>query len=118
MCNNTPVLPFRLSFEPGISLYEQVVYAAKKAVASGQMRPRDPFPSVRALSRALKINPNTAHKVIAQLISEGLIEVHPGLGTVVAERAASTAAERGNLLKHELEMVVVEALRLGLDLDR
>ena len=29
------MIPFRLSFEPGISLYEQVVYAAKKAVISG-----------------------------------------------------------------------------------
>ena len=89
------MIPFRLSFEPGISLYEQVVYAAKKAVISGQMRPGDPFPSVRALSKALKINPNTAHKVITQLVSDGLIEVLPGIGTVVAELPASTAAERG-----------------------
>ena len=112
-----------MAFEPGVPLYEQVIYAAWKAVLSGQMRPRDPFPSVRALSKALKINPNTAHKVIAQLISEGLIEVHPGLGTVVAERAASnfsaaSAADRANLLKKELEQVVVEALRLGLDLEK
>ncbi len=116
MCHNTHVLPFRLSFEPGISLYEQVVYAAKKAVASGQMRPGDPFPSVRALSKALKINPNTAHKVVAQLVGEGLIEVHSGVGTVIAGRIPSTAAERGNLLKKELEQLVVEAKNLGLDL--
>jgi GntR family transcriptional regulator len=51
------VIPFRLSFQPGISLYEQVVYAAKKAVVSGKMRPGDPFPSVRALSKELKIKP-------------------------------------------------------------
>jgi GntR family transcriptional regulator len=112
------MIPFHVAFEPGIPLYEQVVYAAWKAVISGQLRPRDPFPSVRALSKALKINPNTAHKVIAQLISEGLIEVHPGLGTVVAERAASSAADRANLLKKELEQVVVGALRLGLDLEK
>jgi len=111
------VIPFRLSFEPGVSLYEQVVYAAKKAMISGQMRPGDPFPSVRALSKSLKINPNTAHKVVAQLVSEGLIEVRPGLGTVVAELPASTAAERGALLKKEVEQLVVEAKKLGLDLD-
>jgi GntR family transcriptional regulator len=110
------VIPFRLSFEPGVPLSEQVVYAAKKAVISGQMRPGDPFPSVRVLSKALKINPNTAHKVITQLISEGMIEVHPGLGTVVSQRSSSTAAERGNLLKKELEQLVVEAKKLGLDL--
>jgi GntR family transcriptional regulator len=111
------VIPFRLTFEPGISLYEQVVYAAKKAVVSGQMRPGDAFPSVRALSKALKINPNTAHKVITHLVAEGLIEVRSGVGTVVSERASSTAAERGNLLKNELEQLVVEAKKIGLELD-
>jgi GntR family transcriptional regulator len=111
------VIPFRLTFEPGISLYEQVVYAAKKAVVSGQMRPGDPFPSVRALSKALKINPNTAHKVVTHLVAEGLVEVRPGVGTVVSERASSTAAERGNLLKNELEQLVVEAKKMGLELD-
>ena len=117
MCYSTVVIPFRLTFEPGISLYEQVVYAAKKAVVSGQMRPGDAFPSVRALSKALKINPNTAHKVITHLVAEGLIEVRSGVGTVVSEPAASTAAERGNLLKNELEQLVVEAKKVGLELD-
>lgn len=111
------MIPFRLSFEPGISLCEQVVYAAKKAVVSGQMRAGDPFPSVRVLSKALKINPNTAHKVITHLVDEGLLEVRPGVGTVVAERVSSTAAERGNLLKRELEQLVVEAKKMGLQLD-
>jgi GntR family transcriptional regulator len=111
------VIPFRLSFEPGASLYEQVVYAAKKAIVSGQMRPGDSFPSVRTLSRELKINPNTAHKVVTQLLNEGLIEVRAGTGTVVVEPGASTAAARGNLLKKELEQLVVEAKKLGLELD-
>ena len=69
------MIPFRLPFEPGIPISEQVVYAAKKAVIAGQMRPGDPFPSVRILSKELRINPNTAHKVVSQLVAEGLIEV-------------------------------------------
>jgi GntR family transcriptional regulator len=111
------VIPFRLSFEPGISLYEQVVYAVKKAIVSGQMRPGDAFPSVRVLSKALKINPNTAHKVVTQLVAEGLLEVHSGIGTVVAGKPPSTAADRGNLLNKELEQLVVEAKKLGLKLE-
>ena len=110
------MIPFRLVFQPGISLYEQAAYAAKKAIVSGQMRPGDPFPSVRALSKALKINPNTAHKVVTHLIAEGLLEVRSGTGTVVASRA-STSSERSHLLKKELEQLVVEAKRLGLELD-
>jgi GntR family transcriptional regulator len=111
------VIPFRLTFRPGVSLYEQVVYAAKKAVIAGQMRPGDPFPSVRALSKELKINPNTAHKVVTNLIAEGLLEVLPGIGTVVAAPPASSAAERTRLLKSEMEQLVVEAMKLGMDLD-
>ena len=111
------MIPFRLSFQPGVSLCEQVVYAAKKAVISGQMRPGDAFPSVRALSKALKINPNTAHKVITHLTGEGLIEVKPGIGTVVAELSPSDPVERSNLLKNELEHLVVEAKKVGLSLD-
>jgi GntR family transcriptional regulator len=111
------MIPFRVTFEPGISLYEQAVYAAKKAVVSGQMRAGDAFPSVRELSKALKINPNTAHKVVTQLVAEGVLEVHSGIGTVVAKRASSTAADRGNLLNKELEQLMVEAKRLGLTFD-
>ena len=110
------MIPFRLSFEPGVSLYEQVVYAAKKAIVSGRMRPGDPFPSVRELSKTLKINPNTAHKVVTQMVTEGLLEVHPGIGTVVSQQAEANAADCNNLLNKELEQVVVEAKKLGLNL--
>jgi GntR family transcriptional regulator len=111
------MVPFRVSFEPGIPLYEQVSYAARKAIVAGQMRPGDPFPSVRALSRELKINPNTAHKVISELLDEGLIEVRVGVGTVVATPPRGSSAERSRLLKREMEGLVVEARRLGLQLD-
>ncbi len=110
------MIPFRLVFQPGISVYEQVVYAAKKAIVGGQLRPGDAFPSVRALSKALKINPNTAHKVVTQLVNERVLEVLPGVGTVVAT-PSSNGAERANLLRNELEQLVVEAKRFGLDLE-
>lgn len=111
------MIPFRVVFQPGASLYEQVVYAAKKALISGQLRPGDPFPSVRTLSTALKINPNTAHKVITQLLNEGLLQVMPGTGTVVAQPSAPSPAELSQLLDREVEQLAVEAKRLGLGLD-
>ena len=108
------MIPFRVSFRPGVSLFEQVVYAATKAMVSGQLRPGDPFPSVRALSKELKINPNTAHKIVTHLISEGLLETRPGIGTVVASPPDSSKKERTQLLGHEIEELVVEAKRLGI----
>ena len=108
------VIPFRVDFRPGASLYEQIVYAAKKAMISGQLRAGDAFPSVRALSKELKINPNTAHKVVTHLISAGLLETLPGIGTVVATLPEARSAERTHLLGHEIEELVVEAKRLGI----
>ena len=111
------MIPFRLTLQTGVPVHEQVRFAAKKAMMSGQLRPGDPFPSVRALSKALKINPNTAHKVITQLVHEGLLEVVPGIGTLVAQPPDSTRAERKQLLGAEVEQLVVEAKKLGLSLD-
>ena len=116
MCHNTHVIPFRLTFLPGVSLYEQVVFAAQKAIVSRQILPGDPFPSVRTLSRELKINPNTAQKVIAHLTQQGLLEVRPGIGTVVADPPPGTKTEQTQLLNGDLERLVVTARRYGLTL--
>jgi GntR family transcriptional regulator len=110
------MIPFRVTFRAGVSLFEQVVYASTRAMVSGQLRPGDPFPSVRALSKELKINPNTAHKIVAHLVNEGLLETRPGIGTVVAALPDSTRKERTQLLGHEIEELVVEAKRLGIEL--
>jgi GntR family transcriptional regulator len=110
------MIPFHVTFRAGASLFEQVVYASTKAMVSGQLRPGDPFPSVRALSRELKINPNTAHKIVAHLVNTGLLEARPGIGTVVAALPDSTTKERTKLLGHEIEELVVEAKRLGIGL--
>jgi GntR family transcriptional regulator len=111
------MIPFRIDFRAGVSLYEQIVYAAKKAVISGKMRPGEAFPSVRALSKELKINPNTAHKVVAHLIAIGLLEPRPGIGTSVANLPEATNAERTELLGHEIEELLVEAKKLRIDLE-
>jgi GntR family transcriptional regulator len=111
------LIPFRLTLQSGVPVHEQVAFAAKKAMISGQLRPGDPFPSVRALSIAMKIHPNTALKVIAQLTAEGLLEVRPGIGTVVLQPPAGKRNERARLLGREVEQLTVEAMKLGLTLD-
>ena len=104
----------RLRLRPGEPIFDQVVYAAKKTIISGELRPGHAFPSVRALAAELKIHPNTAHKVIQYLIQERLLEVRPGIGTVVAELPEARVAQRRRVLEQEVEQLVVEAKRLGL----
>ena len=111
------MLPFPVTLVPGESPFRQVVYAATKAIVSGDLAHGAPFPSVRDLSQALKINPNTAQKVVAELQRAGLIEVRTGIRTVVSGLRRATAAERRGLLSRELEQLLVEAKRLGLSRD-
>ena len=111
------MLPFQLQFKTGIPAYEQVVYAVKKAIISGALKPGDRFPSVRSLSQELRINPNTAHKVVAALVNERLLEVKPGIGSTVADARPSTREQRRELLGGEVERVVVEAKKLQLDVE-
>jgi len=106
----------RFKLKPGQSIFDQVVFAAVKAFVSGEYEPGQSFPSVRTLAADLKINPNTAHKVIQHLIQERWLEVHPGVGTVVAEPPQARAGDKKRLLNHELEQLVVEAKRVGLSL--
>ncbi len=77
------MLPFSIALRPGEPVVDQVVYAVTRAVVSGQLRAGDRFPSVRTLSQELKVNPNTAQRIVALLVEAGLLAVEPGIGTVV-----------------------------------
>lgn len=109
------MLPFKVVLKSGESPYRQIVFAATRAVVSSELVPGSPFPSVREISQELKINPNTAHKAVAELIRGGMLEVLPGIGTVVAAKHRTSAEERRLLLSDEVEQLIVEAKRLGLE---
>lgn len=109
--------PFRLNPQSGQSIFDQVVYAATKSILAGALKPGDPFPSVRALARDLKIHPNTAHKAVQHLIQERWLIASPGRGTTVAEAPAARQGDRHKLLGQEVEQLVVEARRVGASLD-
>ena len=111
------MLPFTIDLKPGLPITEQVIFAVKKAVVGGQLKPGQAFPSVRVVSQELRINPNTAHKIVAALVAEGVLITTPAVGSVVAEHAAGDRAERAELLGRDLEHLVVEAKKLGLTLD-
>jgi GntR family transcriptional regulator len=116
MCHSIHVTLFRLALRPGRSIFDQVVFAATKAFLSGEFRPGQAFPSVRTLAAEFKIHPNTAHKVVQHLIQERWLEVRPGIGTVVAEIPEARAGDRKRLLRQEVEQLVVEAMRVGVEL--
>lgn len=116
MCNSVTVTVLRFQLRPGGTIFDQVVFAAQKAFVTGEFTPGQAFPSVRSLAAELKIHPNTAHKVVQHLIQEGYLESRPGVGTVVAKLPSAKAGERQRILTQEVEQLVVEARRIGLEL--
>src|SRR5687767_3478597 len=111
------MLPFAIELKPGLPITEQVIFAVKKAVVAGRLKAGTPFPSVRVLSQELRINPNTAHKITATLVTEGVLVTTPAVGSVVAAPSDSDRRAKAALLQDELERLVVEAKNLGLGLD-
>lgn len=111
------MLPFTVRFVEGRPVYEQLVYSVKKAILSRQLRPGDPFPSVRQLSAELGINPNTVQKAITALQAEGLLTAIAGVGTVVATAVRGTRAQRELVLGREVERLAVDAKRLSITLE-
>ena len=111
------MLPFTVELRMGASVYKQLVYSVHKAIVSSQLLPGDRFPSIRTLSQELRINPNTAQKVVTRLVDQGLLDVQPGIGTRVAGLPESSPKERSALLAQEVEQLVVEARRLSVTLE-
>ena len=55
----------------------------------GELRPGDPVPSARGITREWGVALATATKVLATLNAEGMTRSLPGRGTVVARPAAA-----------------------------
>ncbi|HYC72618.1 MAG TPA: GntR family transcriptional regulator [Opitutaceae bacterium] len=111
------MLPFSIDLKLGLPVTEQILFAVKKAVVTGQLRPGDKFPSTRALSEELRINPNTAQKVVTALVAEGVLLTTPAKGSVVAEPVHPARRESLAQLAEDLERLAVEARKLGLEED-
>ena len=110
------MLPFTVSLRAGEPVYEQVVYAVRRAIVTGQLRAGDPFPSVRDLSQALKINPNTAHRIVALLVEQRLLAVKPGIGTFVGDAVRADTQAHQDVIERQTERLVVAARSSGVGL--
>lgn len=108
------MLAFSVEFKPGIPIYEQVTFAVKKAIGQGVLKPGERFPSVREMSKELKINPNTAQKIVSQLVREKLLMIEPGRGSIVSALSKASEEQFKEVIKPHIEQVVVEAKRMSI----
>lgn len=84
---------------------------------SARVRPGDKFPSTRVLSQELRINPNTAQKIVSALVADGVLVTTPAKGSVIAEPEFPARTKALAILGEEIERFLVEARRHGLEED-
>ena len=65
-------------------MYKQVTDQVKDAIAAGSLKLEDKLPSIREMSKELKISMITIKRAYSDLESEGYIFTRPGLGSFVA----------------------------------
>ena len=65
-------------------MYKQVTDQIKDAVASGLLKPEEKLPSIREMSRELKISMITIKRAYADLENEGYIITRSGMGSYAA----------------------------------
>lgn len=80
------------SMEP---IYEQIVRQIRAKIIDGSLKEKEPLPSVRTLSRELKISALTVKKAYDFLDEEGMIVTVHGKGSFVAEATGICFGKNG-----------------------
>ena len=108
------MLPFSFQIRDGEPVSDQIVRAAHRALASGELKEGDLFPSMRGLAQELKISPTTAFKVVQELKDLGLLVSRPGVGMVVQAPKLAPVEKRLALLEPAARRFLDEARGLHL----
>lgn len=93
-----------------VPIYEQIVDQIKMLIHNGELKENDNLPSVRTLSKELKISALTVKKAYDNLESEGFTVTVHGKGTYVAATNTELLLEEQ---KKELEADLEQAIQKG-----
>jgi GntR family transcriptional regulator len=94
---------FGLDTGSGVPFYRQIVQSVENNMGAGRLRPGDRLPTIRALSVALKVNPNTIAKAYTELELRGLVHTQVGSGTYVSAHKVDAPADRSRNRKRAEE---------------
>ena len=98
-----------------IPIYEQVVDQIKMLIRNGELKENDNLPSVRTLSKELKISALTIKKAYDCLEEEGFTATIHGKGTyVTAVNKQLLQEEQKKELEADLEMAICKGRRYGI----
>lgn len=96
-------------------LYEQIAARVRVAIASGDLSAGESLPSVRALSRELRVNPATVVQAYRDLAADGFVELRHGQGTFVLEVSTFVRdEERAQQAVQMVRTLLQDGARLGI----
>lgn len=98
-----------------VPIYEQIIEQVKREIRVGNLRENDQLPSVRALSKELKISALTVKKAYDELEREGFtVTVHGKGSYVTATNQELMLEEQKKELEQDLEQVILKGRRYGI----
>ena len=98
-----------------VPIYEQIVDQIKTLIRNGELKENDNLPSVRSLSKELKISDLTVKKAYDNLEAEGFTVTVHGKGTYVsAANAELLLEEQKKEVEADLEMAIQKGRRCGI----
>lgn len=96
-------------------IYEQIIDQIKSLVVSGELKEHDMLPSVRSLSKELKISALTVKKAYDALEEETFIITVHGKGSYVAGMNQELIMEEQRKeIEAELELAILKGRRCGM----
>lgn len=99
-----------------VAVYVQIENEVRFAIASGKIKAGDRLPSVREMSEALGVNPNTVAKSYRDLEVMGLLYTRRGMGVYVNKGVQGKCRESCGLqITKKLHEVTQEAKAAGLN---
>src|SRR3712207_2862576 len=93
-----------------VPLYEQIKNSIKENIVENRALPDEQLPSVRQLSKELKVSILTVKKAYDELEKEGFIVIRQGLGTFVSPMNAELLKEEK---QKELEENILSACKIA-----
>lgn len=98
-----------------VPIYEQLMDQIKNEIIEGKLTAGEALPSVRALSKELKISALTVKKAYDRLDEDGFIVTVHGKGSFVAETDKSLALEAcQKAVEDDFAKVILKAQNFGL----
>lgn len=96
-------------------IYEQLIDQIKNMIINGELKENDVLPSVRVLSRELKISALTVKKAYDNLETEGFTATIHGKGTYVkGANQQLLLEEQRKEIELDLENIIEKAKRYGM----